>query len=320
MTTSDPSPFAAGSISLRLYPHNELAAPTIVDELRGQARLAAEHGFDGVMTSEHHGGFAGYLPNPLQVAGWLLESMPAGWAAPCPLLLPLRPAALVAEEIAWLAARFPGRVGIGVAAGALQDDFEVMGVPMDDLATQFASGLELLTGALAGRAGGVLATDRALQACAEHPVPVVSAAMGFTAVRRAARMGAGLLFDSLTAPARCGTLVDAYHDAGGNGPCILIRRAWIGAPPREAVEQQLDVYRSYSAESAMSHWQGDQLAAGDDPDAVARHLAAAAHEAHADALNLRIHVPGVSPAAARAQIAALADSVLPKLRALRSPR
>ena len=112
-------PFAPGSVSLRLYPHNDLPAPAIVDELRAQAALAAEHGFDGVMTSEHHGGFHGYLPNPLQAAGWCLEAMDHGWAAPCPLLLPLRPPALVAEEIAWLAARFPGRVGLGVASGAL---------------------------------------------------------------------------------------------------------------------------------------------------------------------------------------------------------
>ena len=105
-------------MSLRLYPHlnGELDAPGIVAELTTQAALAAASGFDGVMTSEHHGGFAGYLPNPLQAAGWCLGEMASGWAAPCPLLLPLRPAALVAEEIAWLDARHPGRVGHGCQA------------------------------------------------------------------------------------------------------------------------------------------------------------------------------------------------------------
>src|SRR5438034_9169828 len=144
------APFAPGSVSLRLYPHNELSAVAIVDELRSQAALAVEHGFDGVMTSEHHGGFGGYLPNPLQLAGWLLGAMSRGWAAPCPLLLPLRPAALVAEETAWLAARFPERVGLGVAAGALAVDFEIMGVSTDGLAVRFASGLQLVADALRG--------------------------------------------------------------------------------------------------------------------------------------------------------------------------
>ena len=114
------SPFAPGSVSLRCYPHHDLPAPQIVDELRAQAALAVEHGFDGVMTSEHHGGFAGYLPNPLQAAGFALDAMTSGWAAPCPLLLPLRPTALVIEETAWLAARHPGpgrpRRGRGRAA------------------------------------------------------------------------------------------------------------------------------------------------------------------------------------------------------------
>ncbi len=85
------------------------------------------------MTSEHHGGFGGYLPNPQQAAGWLLDAMPTGWAAACPLLLPLKPAALVAEEAAWLAARFPGRVGLGLATGSLVDDFEIMGTDKVDL-------------------------------------------------------------------------------------------------------------------------------------------------------------------------------------------
>ena len=75
------APLAQGSISLRLYPHVELTADEMVRELRHQAVRATEAGFDGVMTSEHHGGFAGYMPNPLQVAGWLLEAMPTGWAA-----------------------------------------------------------------------------------------------------------------------------------------------------------------------------------------------------------------------------------------------
>jgi alkanesulfonate monooxygenase SsuD/methylene tetrahydromethanopterin reductase-like flavin-dependent oxidoreductase (luciferase family) len=122
-------PLSSRSISLRIYPHTGLDAGAVVTEMCAQSRLAADAGFDGVMTSEHHGGFAGYIPNPLQAAGWLLEAMPVGWAAPCPLLLPLRPPALVAEEVAWLAARHPGRVGVGVAAGSLVDDWTFWPAP-----------------------------------------------------------------------------------------------------------------------------------------------------------------------------------------------
>src|SRR4051812_14403023 len=147
------------------------------------------------MVSEHHGGFAGYLPNPVQTAGWMLESMPSGWAAPCPLLLPLRPAAMVAEELAWLAARFPDRVGLGVASGSLPSDFEVMGVPMDGLTERFVGGLEEVVALLRGSEESVISGDPAIRRCAEHPVPVLSAAMSFTAARRSARLGIGMLFE-----------------------------------------------------------------------------------------------------------------------------
>ena len=315
------APFAAGSVSLRLYPHQDLDAPGIVAELRAQATLGAEHGFDGVMTSEHHGGFAGYLPNPLQLAGWCLEAMPRGWAAACPLLLPLRPPALVAEEVAWLAARFPGRVGLGVAAGALPADFEVMGLDMSDLAGRFTTALELVTTLLRGEARGVLAGDPALAACADTPVPIVSAAMGLTAVRRAARLGAGILFDSLSIPERCRTLIDAYRDAGGSGPCILIRRAWLGEPPADRVEAQLARYRSYTPAAAQTHWgDGDQLVDASDAGAVADQLAAVAWAVGADALNLRVHVPGVTPAMARDQIVGLGDAVVPALHEALAPQ
>src|SRR5262245_61333840 len=164
---------------MRLYPHGDLPAGAIVAELRAQAALASECGFAGVMVSEHHGGFAGYVPNPLQLTGWLLDAMPRGWAAACPLLLPLRPTALVAEEVAWLAARFPERVAVGFAAGALPGDFEIMDASMEDLAARFATALAEVTRLLRGGGRGAgdddLATrDPAIARCADHPVPTVS--------------------------------------------------------------------------------------------------------------------------------------------------
>jgi len=308
------APFARGSISFRSYPNDELDAVATIRELRVQAALAVGNGFDGVMTSEHHGGFAGYLPNPLQLAGFLLDAMDGGWAASCPLLLPLRPAALVAEETAWLAARFPGRVGVGVAAGALPVDFEIAGVAMDGLTQRFASGLALVARALRGESEPPLGADPALMRCREHPVPVLSAAASATAARRAAANGAGLLFDSLVTPERVRVLVDAYRAAGGTGPAVLVRRAWLGAPPRAAVERQVDRYASYAPGTATTHWGADEMAAGDDPAEVASALEDATARAGVDALNLRVHVPGVSVDAAREQIVRLGSEVVPRLR------
>jgi alkanesulfonate monooxygenase SsuD/methylene tetrahydromethanopterin reductase-like flavin-dependent oxidoreductase (luciferase family) len=309
------APLAAGSVSLRLYPHDGLDAAAVIEELRVQAALAAHVGFDGVMTSEHHGGFPGYLPNPLLTAGWCLEAMDRGWAAPCPLLLPLRETALVAEDAAWLAARFPRRVGVGVAAGALVADFDLVHQSMEGLTKRFVDQLTELVGMLGGDDPGPLRDDLALRACATEPVPMVSAAMGFTAARRAARLGIGLLFDSLSTPERGRELVDAYRTAGGTEACIAIRRVWIGDPPRDDVERQVDRYRSYSSGAAQASWGTDELITGTDGGDVAEQLVETLARAGADAVNLRVHVPGVTPGMAREQIVRLGEEVVGPLRA-----
>jgi alkanesulfonate monooxygenase SsuD/methylene tetrahydromethanopterin reductase-like flavin-dependent oxidoreductase (luciferase family) len=305
------TPFAAGSISLRLYPHNDLPAPEIVSVMREQGRRAAECGFDGVMVSEHHGGFAGYLPNPIQACNFLLDAMASGWAAPSPLLLPLRPAALVIEELAWLAARFPGRVGVGLASGSLEHDFTVMGLTKDGLTQRFADSLEIVAAALGGQElpeqVAVLSGDPAVAACRQSPVPMVSAAMSNAAVRRAAAYGMGLLLDSLTASERCAEMVARFREYGGTGPVILIRRVWIGEGVGVRQDKQVDVYRTYSSEAAQSRW-GDnqtQILRGDIDDVVGG-LRDALAATGADALNLRLHVPGVTPKEIAQQTEALA--------------
>jgi alkanesulfonate monooxygenase SsuD/methylene tetrahydromethanopterin reductase-like flavin-dependent oxidoreductase (luciferase family) len=283
--------------------------------MRAQAALAAQHGFDGVMTSEHHGGFAGYIPNPLQAAGFLLEAMPVGWAAPCPLLLTLRPPALVAEEIAWLAARFPGRVGIGLAAGSLPTDFQLLGLGMEGLTERFDASLREVARLLrGGDADDVLAQDPAIARCRDDPVPMLSAAASVRAAERAARVGVGLLLHSLATPARCRELADAYRAAGGTGSVVLIRRAWLGAAPREHLDAQVDVYRSYTPAKAQAHWGGDEVASETEPDAVADDLVETLQAAGADALNIRVHVPGVTRETAREQIVRLGEDVLPRIR------
>ncbi len=308
-------PLAAGSVSLRLYPHLELSAPEIVEEMRVQARLADEHGFDGVMTSEHHGGFAGYLPNPLQLAGFLLDAMPHGWAAACPILVTLRPPALVAEETAWLAARHPERVGLGVAAGALAPDFEVMGLDMRGLAARFDAALTEISALLRGEVEGVLAGDPAIARCRTHPVPLVSAAASETAALRAAARGAGMLLDSLSATERCRELANAYRAAGGAHAVHVVRRAWLGALPGTAFDAQASVYRSYTSDAAQSRWGARELLHDDDPAVLAARLTQALTEAGATACNIRVHVPGVDPEQAREQIVRLGDEVVPLVRA-----
>ena len=199
------------------------------------------------MTSEHHGGFAGYMAQPLQMASFILEEHARGWAAAAPLLLPLRSTALVAEEVAWLQARHQGRVGLGVAAGALPLDFEIGRRQPDRCRRPFKEELPRLVAMLRGEELGELDGDPALLACRRAPVPVLSAAVSVAAAVRAARCGAGILMEGMSAPERLARLASAFDEAGGTGSKVLIRRVWLGRVHSGLVQSQRAVYESYAA-------------------------------------------------------------------------
>jgi alkanesulfonate monooxygenase SsuD/methylene tetrahydromethanopterin reductase-like flavin-dependent oxidoreductase (luciferase family) len=306
------APFEPGSISLRLYPHNELDARGIIREICDQAKLGLSHGFDGIMTSEHHGGFAGYLPNPLQISTFILEETASGWVAPCPILLPLRPVGQFCEEIAWLGARHPGRVGLGVAAGGLPLDFEAMNVRLVDAVPLFKERLPRIVRMLQGRDLRELEGDRALQECSRSPIPVLSAAASTAASRRAAACGAGILAEGMSTIPQLKRICDAYDAGAGTQPKVIIRRVWIGAPRSELIGRQQAVYDTYVGDGRR--FAEDQTVTAHEPREMADRLYDTWNAAGADAINLRVHLPGVAPVEARKQIAVLAEQVLPLLR------
>jgi alkanesulfonate monooxygenase SsuD/methylene tetrahydromethanopterin reductase-like flavin-dependent oxidoreductase (luciferase family) len=290
-----------------VYPHNELPAEAIVDELCEQAGRGLSSGFDGVMTSEHHGGFAGYLAQPLQMASFVLEEHTTGWAAAAPLLLPLRPTALVAEEVAWLQARHRGRVGLGVAAGALPLDFDVAGVSQSDSVARFKSELPRLVAMLQGEDLDELDGDPALVACRDHPVPVLSAAVSVGAAVRAARCGAGLLMEGMSPPSHLHRLTTAFTEAGGTGSKVLIRRVWLGHLSSGLVARQRAVYESYATRGNFGE---DQTIVSAEPAEMAERIVATVKEVGADALNLRLQLPGMVVEEVREQIERVGTSVV----------
>jgi len=311
-----PDPLAIGSVSLRVYPL-DLTPPEVAANIQEQGRLAEEAGFDGCMTSEHHGGFPNYLPNPLLAATWLLEATDQIWAAPCPMVLPLRPVSQVIEDVAWTHHRFPGRVGVGVCAGALPVDFELAGVPFEEMFPRYRAGLAALTAAFGGRAEGPIANEPAVAALAPGEIPVIAAVQAEKTARRAARLGAGVLFDSIQSLDRTRVIADAYADEGGTGPRILIRRVWVGPPPTANMAAQMDRYRGYAPARAVASWgEDDALISGADGGEVAEGLHAALVASGCDTLNVRVFLAGLSPRQVAGQIARHGAETMPRLRRL----
>lgn len=308
-------PLAEGSVSLRLYPHS-LSPEETTAELVLQARMAEDAGFDGIMTSEHHAGFPNYLPTPLLAATWALAATDRIWAAPAPILLPLKTPAHVVEELAWTAARFPGRVGAGFASGAIEDDFELSEVTYHDRNRRFRQQLPATLDALAGRATGLLGRDPAVAALANRPIPALIATQGPKTGARAGRLGAGILFDSIVSIERAAE-VTAAHRAEGGRRQVLIRRVWVGEPPVDEVGRQMERYRSASNAGTVDHWAPDGgLVSDTDPTVVAEKLVEQFRATDCESLNLRIFHAGLAPEACRRQIELVGEHVLPRLRRL----
>ena len=315
------APLGHGSVSLRIYPL-DLPPGQIVTDIAHQARLAEEAGFDGCMFAEHHGGFPNYLPNPLLAATWALESTERIWAAPCPLLLPLRPVTQVVEDLVWTHHRFPGRVGVGVGAGSFPVDFDMAGVPLAELFPRYRQALGVLTEALAGRASGSLAEDPGVAAIQGGEIPVVAGVQTVATTRRAASMGMGVLYNSLQTEAAVREQNDAYVEAGGVGSRILIRRLWIGPSPVSNMEAQMARYRDAATKHQatariVDRWTADDgLIAAPDGVVAAEQLFESMVRSGCDTLNIRVFLAGLSPAQVHEQIARHGAETVPRLRAL----
>jgi hypothetical protein len=222
----------------------------------------------------------------------------------------------VVEDVAWLAAAYPGRVGCGFASGSLAADFELVDVPVDERGARFATAIGAVVEALAGSAGGALARDPAVDRCRQHPVPTLLAGTSRAGVTRAAAFGAGVHLDLVSRDQRLRELAQCYEERGGTGPRVLIRQVWLGRPPAGLHASQRDVYGSYTTASAKQHWQPeDHTIAAPSADELVTRLLASAAAASATALDLRVTVAGMTPDDTREQVERIGREVVPLVRA-----
>lgn len=308
-------PFDAGSVSLGLAAR-EATARSITAQLIDDARVAFVNGFDGVTLSEHHAGFPGYVPNPLLLAGVLLGATDGGWACPGPSILPLRRPVLVAEDLAWLDAAFPDRVGAGFVPGYQQDDFTAAGVDFEPRRAAFWTALDTVVTALgAGTSPSPIQRDAAVRELATRGLPLLAGVSGRVGARKAAHSRVGLLLSSLRSPEEAGRLVRAYRDAGGGRPVVLIRRVHVGGVAAGFAPSMAQ----WTSRSGSAPWlaPADEALIAGSPDAVASALIAHVERSGCTALNLRLdaYTGDTDDGAAVAdQIAMLGRDVLPAVR------
>jgi alkanesulfonate monooxygenase SsuD/methylene tetrahydromethanopterin reductase-like flavin-dependent oxidoreductase (luciferase family) len=307
------APFGKGSLSVGLYMHPDLAVEAQVRTLLQQAATAEACGFDGVTLSEHHDGFPAYAPDPSLIATWILGETQRVWAGPSPLVLTLRNPRLVAEQLAWSAVRFPGRVGATLAAGYHTPDFEALGVPVPSApADEYERALAQLSEALSVE--GPLGRDPAIAAWTSAPAPLLSTANSITGARRAAVFGLGILLSTREPISRLQRVIAAYRTVGGDGSVLLAPSVWLGAPSPERVERVVDAYRNANPPWKDRAETRSPLVIG-SADEIVERLAGLLDFTGADGLSLRVH-PFAPPEGMAEQVAALGRELLPRLRDL----
>ncbi len=308
-------PFGRGSISASLYIHGQ-AAREAAAFLVKQGQVAEDSGFDGVTISEHHGGWYEYVPNPLLMSSMILGATQRIWAGPCPMLLSLRPPWLVAEDMAWINARFPGRVGGGFAPGTQSSDVDyvIAGIPMEDRRKIFGRHLPVLAAALRGEATGQLANDPAIQLCKETPIPVLSSVGGPLGAKRAGAAGTGLVPSSSNRIEDLHNFIDPYLAAGGKGPILINRRAWFGKPDARRLESLIEHHATRPlAEAGERHFKADYIVS-EDPAEVADGLVDAVVGARGTAVNIKFFYKELQPDEMLRQLADFGKYVVPIFR------
>jgi alkanesulfonate monooxygenase SsuD/methylene tetrahydromethanopterin reductase-like flavin-dependent oxidoreductase (luciferase family) len=279
-----------------------------------QASLAEQAGFDGVTLSEHHAGFPSYMPQPLLACAQILANTRTIWSGPTPLISTLWNPAFLAEQLAWTAAYFPGRVAAAFAPGYAEKDFVATGMPFEDRGPGFGRGLSALLEALSLK--GLLHEDAAIRRWAEDPPPLLSTGTTATAARRAADLGLGLFVPGSKGPERLAPLVRTYRECGGSAPVLWARSVWVGEPPVGGHDEIDSIYQQAAPKEMGALGIGQQLITG-SPERIAEGLVEGFREVGATALNIRFNAAHADPDMIGEQIVLFGKEVIPLLRASR---
>jgi alkanesulfonate monooxygenase SsuD/methylene tetrahydromethanopterin reductase-like flavin-dependent oxidoreductase (luciferase family) len=305
------TPFARGSIAVGLHPIVGLDGRAQAAAIVEQAQEAERAGFSGVTLSEHHGGFPGYMGLPALACNWILGATERIWSGPAPYLVNLRNPVLAAEELAWSAARWPGRFGAALAPGYARSDFELLGVPWEDKAARFEELLADLLATLRGEGKG--AEDPAFRSWAAAPAPLMRAANTRKGVERAAALGMGVYFPSGSDRERMRGMIDRYRELGGPGPVNKVRMLWMGELPPGALEKREQTYRGAAAKGSRQAQGFTEPFLHGDPDHIAQELVTDIEVLGLEGVNIRFHLEGGDREWVREQIGRFGAEVIPRL-------
>lgn len=207
---------------------------TTAADIRSYARHAEEVGLDSVFIGDHLAAVRPILDSvvTLTTVAAVTERIQVGFGV---LILPLRPVAWAAKQVAAMQQMSGGRVLLGVGAGGQVHGtaaWDAVGVPFASRWRRFEEALRVLPDLVSGAPTIVDGTEITLAPGAEMP-PVLVGGMSPAAMRRAIRYG-DAWFPSMMPPddvvAGAARLVEFARDQERPAPDIVLGgAAWLGS-------------------------------------------------------------------------------------------
>lgn len=121
------------------------ASPTNkFNEMINEAKLADELGFDGVWLAEHHFTNYGFCSAPLQLAVKIASETERIRIGTAVLVLPLYNPVRLAEDIGMADVLTGGRLNLGIGRGYQKEEFDKMGIPIQESRERFEEIVDIL--------------------------------------------------------------------------------------------------------------------------------------------------------------------------------
>ena len=277
--------------------------------------VAERLGLDAVWLSEHHLTSDGMTPAPLVLAAAIASRTSRLRIGTSVLVLPLHHPLRVAEEAAVVDLLSGGRLVLGVGQGYAEREFAAFGVPRRDRARLMEEGVAALRSVLSS---GVFGAERVTPSPL-RPVPVYVGGVTEAGLRRAARLGDGVIVYCAT-PADLRARRALLNTIDPDVPLICTSvlhvaesadQAWAEAAPGIAhLEQQL-------RGEPPSLRREDYLVG--TPDEVAARLAELHEDLRFEHFAHWVRLPGLSHERAMASLELFANEVVHPASPLRTP-
>jgi len=281
--------FGIGLFTMQTHQDNPVTNAEIYKQTLEQVKLAEDVKFDSAWISEHHFLPDSYCPYPLVIASAMAAVTSNIKIGSAGVILPLHNPVRVAEDAAMVDNISNGRFNLGVVLGYRKEEFDGIGVPMNQRPSRMEEGIDVIVKAWTEenfsfegkryKFDNINVTPKPVQ---KPHIPIYIGAFEEPGIKRAGRLGYPLLIGPGRTMQMVRDTLNFYNEGAkeaGRSPDgiehILIRETYVHSNSEKAKhggnKYIIDLYKYYFTLGVKMYVRGTQLTGLDDP--LFEHLA-----------------------------------------------